>query len=69
MARRDMRRAIRADGARRSAGTDDDRRAVRGKTAVTIIVAGLLLMLLGIGQRTIWAPAETVTAGLAEGSR
>ena len=26
-------------------------------------------MLLGIGQRTIWAPAETVTAGLAEGSR
>ncbi|WP_434993857.1 hypothetical protein [Arthrobacter sp. Ld5] len=36
------------------------------KTAVTIIVAGLLLMLLGIGQRTVWAPAETVTAGVAQ---
>ncbi|TKV29788.1 hypothetical protein FDK12_02495 [Arthrobacter sp. NamB2] len=36
------------------------------KTAVPIIVAGLLLMLLGIGQRTIWAPAETVTASVAQ---
>ncbi|MHA7238364.1 hypothetical protein [Arthrobacter sp. TMS1-12-1] len=36
------------------------------KTAVPIIVAGLLLMLLGIGQRTVWAPAETVTAGVAQ---
>ncbi|MBG6223574.1 hypothetical protein IWX63_000122 [Arthrobacter sp. CAN_A2] len=36
------------------------------KTAVPIIVAGLLLMLLGIGQRTVWAPAETVTAVVAQ---
>lgn len=61
-----LRRAIRAEGATRSAVTDDDRQSVRGKTAVPIIVAGLLLMLLGIGQRTVWAPAETVTASLAQ---
>ncbi len=42
---------------------------MRGKTAVPIIVVGLLLMLLGIGQRTIWAPAETVTASLAQDVR
>ncbi|MEG9248702.1 hypothetical protein V6S67_11480 [Arthrobacter sp. Soc17.1.1.1] len=41
---------------------------MRGKTAVPIIVAGLLLMLLGIGQRTLWAPAETVTASVAQGA-
>ncbi|PPB50674.1 hypothetical protein C4K88_01980 [Arthrobacter pityocampae] len=40
---------------------------MRVKTAVPIIVAGLLLMLLGIGQRTVWAPAETVTAAVAQG--
>ncbi len=39
---------------------------MRVKTAVPIIVAGLLLMLLGIGQRTVWAPAETVTASVAQ---
>ncbi|RJT82129.1 hypothetical protein D6T63_05200 [Arthrobacter cheniae] len=42
---------------------------MRVKTAVPIIVAGLLLMLLGIGQRTIWAPAETVTASVAQGAQ
>lgn len=42
---------------------------MRVKTAVPIIVAGLLLMLIGIGQRTIWAPAETVTASVAEGAQ
>ncbi len=68
MARRRMRRAIGAEGAGRSAATDDDRQPVRGKTAIPIIVAGLLLMLLGIGQRTVWAPAETVTASVAEGA-
>jgi hypothetical protein len=64
-----LRRAIRAEGATRSAVTDNDRHPVRGKTAVPIIVVGLLLMLLGIGQRTIWAPAETVTASLAQDVR
>lgn len=39
---------------------------MRVKTAVPIIVAGLLLMLLGIGQRTVWAPAETVTASVSQ---
>ena len=38
---------------------------MRVRTAVPIIVVGLLLMLLGIGQRTVWAPDETVTASLA----
>ncbi|MHA7285026.1 hypothetical protein ACX80I_02010 [Arthrobacter sp. MDT3-44] len=42
---------------------------MRGKTAIPIIVAGLLLMLLGIGQRTVWAPAETVTASVAQDAR
>ena len=37
------------------------------KTAVPIIVVGLLLMVLGIGQLTVWAPDETVTASLTQG--
>lgn len=36
------------------------------KAAVPVIVAGLVLMLLGIGLRTVWEPAETVTASVAE---
>ncbi|KNC18810.1 hypothetical protein AC792_09865 [Arthrobacter sp. RIT-PI-e] len=36
------------------------------KTAIPIIVAGLLLMLLGVGQQTLWAPDETVTASVRE---
>lgn len=39
------------------------------KTAVPIVVAGLLLMLLGIGQRTLWAPPETVTASVTQDVR
>jgi hypothetical protein len=38
------------------------------KTAVPIIIAGVLLMLLGIGQRTLWAPAETVTFSVPQGT-
>ncbi|MCC3294705.1 hypothetical protein LJ756_08720 [Arthrobacter sp. zg-Y411] len=32
---------------------------MRNKFAVPLIVLGVLLMLIGIGQRTIWAPPET----------
>ncbi len=39
------------------------------KTAVPIVVAGLLLMLLGIGQRTLWAPPETVMASVTQDVR
>jgi hypothetical protein len=35
---------------------------VRNKIAVPLIVIGVLLMLVGIGQRTFWAPPGTVTA-------
>jgi len=35
---------------------------VRNKIAVPLIVLGVLIMLVGIGQRTFWAPPETVTA-------
>jgi len=35
---------------------------VRNKFAVPLIVIGVLLMLIGIGQRTVWAPPSTVTA-------
>ncbi|MDK1359417.1 hypothetical protein QNO00_03940 [Arthrobacter sp. zg-Y1219] len=35
---------------------------MRNKIAVPLIVIGVLLMLLGIGQRTVWAPPSTVTA-------
>ncbi|MHA7262677.1 hypothetical protein ACX80W_05660 [Arthrobacter sp. TMN-37] len=38
------------------------------KTAVPIIIAGVLLMLLGIGQRTFWAPPETVTFSVPDGA-
>ncbi|OUM44107.1 hypothetical protein CI784_06600 [Arthrobacter agilis] len=39
---------------------------MRVKTAVPIIVAGLLLMLAGIGLRTFWAPDETISARVSE---
>jgi hypothetical protein len=42
---------------------------VRFKTAVPVIVAGLLLMLVGIGQRTFWAPEEMVTASVQADAR
>ncbi|WAP52823.1 hypothetical protein OL239_06545 [Arthrobacter sp. ATA002] len=35
---------------------------MRNKIAVPLIVIGVLLMLVGIGQRTFWAPPGTVTA-------
>lgn len=35
---------------------------MRNKFAVPLIVIGVLLMLIGIGQRTVWAPPSTVTA-------
>ncbi|MBJ2122029.1 hypothetical protein I6N91_13670 [Arthrobacter sp. MSA 4-2] len=38
------------------------------KTAVPIIIAGVLLMLIGIGQRTFWAPPETVTFSVPAGA-
>lgn len=36
--------------------------SLRFKTAVALVLLGLLVLLAGIGQKTIWAPAETVTA-------
>jgi hypothetical protein len=36
--------------------------SLRFKTAVALVLLGLLTLLAGIGQKTIWAPAETVTA-------
>ncbi|MCX2746621.1 hypothetical protein OOZ51_02180 [Arthrobacter sp. MI7-26] len=35
---------------------------VRLKTAVSLVLLGLLTLLAGVGQLTFWAPAETVTA-------
>ncbi len=37
---------------------------VRSKIAIALAVLGLLLLALGIGQRTVWLPPETVTASL-----
>ncbi|MBF4993554.1 hypothetical protein ITX31_05455 [Arthrobacter gandavensis] len=41
---------------------------MRNKIAVPLIVLGILMMLVGIGQRTIWAPPQTVTAQAPEAS-
>lgn len=38
---------------------------VRLKIAAVLVVLGLLAMGAGVGQRTIWAPEETVTTSLA----
>ncbi|MEO5318391.1 hypothetical protein PV761_07375 [Arthrobacter sp. CC3] len=35
---------------------------LRFKTAVALVLLGLLTLLAGVGQKTIWAPAETFTA-------
>jgi hypothetical protein len=35
---------------------------LRFKTAVALVLLGLLTLLAGIGQKTIWAPSETFTA-------
>lgn len=35
---------------------------LRFKTAVALVLLGLLTLLAGIGQKTVWAPADTFTA-------
>ena len=35
---------------------------LRFKTAVALVLLGLLTLLAGIGQKTFWAPPETITA-------
>ena len=35
---------------------------LRFKTAVALVLLGLLTLLAGVGQKTVWAPAETLTA-------
>lgn len=35
---------------------------LRFKTAVALVLLGLLTLLAGVGQKTIWAPSETLTA-------
>ncbi|MHA7222747.1 hypothetical protein ACX80S_10570 [Arthrobacter sp. RHLT1-20] len=41
---------------------------LRFKTAVALVLLGLLTLLAGIGQKTFWAPAETVTATAPTGA-
>jgi hypothetical protein len=41
---------------------------LRFKTAVALVLLGLLTLLAGIGQKTFWAPPETVTAAAPEGA-
>ncbi|MHC6592316.1 hypothetical protein [Arthrobacter sp. C152] len=41
---------------------------LRLKTAVALVLLGLLTLLAGIGQRTIWAPSETFTAAVPAGT-
>ena len=41
---------------------------MRFKTAVALVLLGLLTLLAGIGQKTFWAPAETVTATAPAGT-
>ncbi|MDQ0865892.1 hypothetical protein [Arthrobacter globiformis] len=40
---------------------------LRFKTAVALVLLGLLTLLAGIGQKTFWAPADTVTATASAG--
>ncbi|WP_445153990.1 hypothetical protein ACTWLI_11585 [Arthrobacter sp. Hor0625] len=40
---------------------------LRFKTAVALVLLGLLTLLAGIGQKTFWAPAETVIATAPSG--
>jgi ABC-type phosphate transport system auxiliary subunit len=40
---------------------------LRLKTAAALVLLGLLTLLAGIGQKTFWAPAETVTATASAG--
>ncbi|MDE8669071.1 hypothetical protein PY310_10825 [Pseudarthrobacter sp. H3Y2-7] len=41
---------------------------MRFKTAVALVLLGLLTLLAGIGQKTIWAPSETFTASAPSGT-
>ncbi|WP_226761529.1 hypothetical protein [Arthrobacter sp. SO3] len=41
---------------------------LRFKTAVALVLLGLLTLLAGIGQKTFWAPAESVTATVPAGA-
>jgi hypothetical protein len=41
---------------------------LRFKTAVALVLLGLLTLLAGIGQKTIWAPSETFTASAPSGT-
>lgn len=41
---------------------------LRFKTAVALVLLGLLTLLAGIGQKTFWAPPETVTASAPSGA-
>ncbi|MDP9981751.1 hypothetical protein J2W14_001135 [Pseudarthrobacter oxydans] len=41
---------------------------MRFKTAVALVLLGLLTLLAGIGQKTFWAPPETVTATAPSGA-
>jgi hypothetical protein len=41
---------------------------LRFKTAVALVLLGLLTLLAGIGQKTIWAPSETFTASAPSGA-
>lgn len=40
---------------------------VRSKIAIAVAVLGLVFLALGIGQRTVWLPPDTVTASLSAG--
>ncbi|MBG0741757.1 hypothetical protein IV500_20580 [Paeniglutamicibacter antarcticus] len=42
---------------------------MRSKVAVVLAILGLVLLGLGIGQRTLWAPPATVTASVAQGAK
>ncbi len=41
---------------------------MRFKTAVALVLLGLLTLLAGIGQKTFWAPPETITATAPAGA-
>jgi hypothetical protein len=42
---------------------------VRSKTAIVLALLGLVLLVLGIGQRTWWQPPATVTASVPAGTQ
>ncbi len=42
---------------------------MRSKIAIVLAILGLVLLGLGIGQRTLWLPPDTVTASVAQGAK